>query len=187
MKFAIKRQMIHAVLACAVAVTLSNISAAQGQNTVELPEGCSRIAVPEGNRLAYRTYASGVQVYSWNGSTWGFVGPIANLYADPGFHGKVGTHYGGPTWRSNSGGLVIGKKVDECSPDANSIAWLLLSAVETDGVGMFSDVTFIQRVKTSGGKEPSYPGTFDGEEARVPYTTEYYFYRAARPRADQAD
>ena len=174
---AIKRQMIYTVLGLAVTLSISNASFGQGQNTVELPEQCGKIAVPAGNRLAYHVYATGVQVYSWNGSSWGFVGPIATLYADPGFNGRVGTHYGGPTWKSNSGGLVIGKKKDECSPDPNSIAWLLLYADETDGVGMFSDVTFIQRVNTSGGKAPSYAGSFDGEEARVPYTTEYYFYR----------
>jgi hypothetical protein len=55
----------------------------------------------------------------------------------------------------------------------------LLSADEVDGVGMFSDVTYIQRVNTSGGKAPTYQG-YDGEEVSVPYTAEYYFYRKAR-------
>ena len=184
---AIKKQLIYVVLAFAVSLLIAMVSFAQGPNTVELPGQCAKIAVPAGNEMAHHVYATGVQVYWWNGTSWGFVGPIANLYADSGFHGRVGTHYGGPTWRSNSGGLVIGKKKEECSPDPNSIAWLLLTADETDGVGMFSDVTFIQRLNTSGGKAPSYPGSFDGEEARVAYTTEYFFYRAAGPRSDQAD
>jgi hypothetical protein len=33
-------------------------------------------------------------------------------------------------------------------------------------------------VNTVGGKAPTDPGSFVGEEARVPYTAEYYFYRA---------
>jgi hypothetical protein len=34
----------------------------------------------------------------------------------------------------------------------------------------------IQRVNTVGGIAPSTLGTFVGQEARVPYTTEYFFY-----------
>ena len=40
-------------------------------------------------------------------------------------------------------------------------------------------MTFIQRVNTTGGIAPAAPGTTVGEEARVPYTAEYFFYRAA--------
>jgi hypothetical protein len=39
-------------------------------------------------------------------------------------------------------------------------------------------VTYIQRVNTSGGLPPSDPGPFIGAEEEVPYTAEYYFYRA---------
>jgi hypothetical protein len=39
-------------------------------------------------------------------------------------------------------------------------------------------VTFIQRVNTIGGTAPAEAGLFVGDEARVPYTAEYYFYRA---------
>lgn len=178
---AIKIQVALAVLAFAGTLTLVSLTAAQSPRSVELPEQCGRIAVPEGNKLAYHVYASGVQVYWWTGSGWGFVGPMATLYADAGYQAEVGTHYGGPTWKSNSGGLTIGKKKDECSPDPTSIPWLLLHAEEVDGAGMFSDTTFVQRINTSGGKAPTYPGTFDGQRVEVPYTAEYYFYRSARP------
>jgi hypothetical protein len=53
----------------------------------------------------------------------------------------------------------------------------LLSVVETEGPGIFDGVTHIQRVNTSGGKAPSTSGLTVGEEARVPYTTEYFFYK----------
>ena len=106
---------------------------------------------------------------------------MANLYADSGFRGQVGTHYAGPTWESNSGSKVVARRVVNtgCTPDAKAIAWLLLETVTADGPGIFGDVTFIQRVNTTGGVAPAAPGTFVGEEARVPYTAEYFFYRAA--------
>ena len=37
----------------------------------------------------------------------------------------------------------------------------------------------VLRVNTIGGTAPATAGAFVGDEARVPYTTEYYFYRAA--------
>ena len=182
MKFAIaiKKQIVYGVLACSAALILFNASPAQRPLPVELPEQCSQIRVPEGNSLAYRVYASGVQNYTWDGTTWGLTGPVANLYSDPNYQGQVGIHHAGPTWISNSGGLVIGKKEYECSPDPNSIAWLRLRADEIDGVGMFSDTTFIQRLNTSGGKAPVDPGEYDGQPVSVQYTAEYLFYRAAR-------
>ena len=149
-----------------------------GAREANLPDGCEELQVPEGNELAYRVYASGVQVYWWNGISWGFVGPIATLYANSRMTGKVGDHYGGPTWKSNSGSLVIGTNPIRCTPDPDSIPWLRLEAYETDGSGIFNGVTYIQRLNTNGGKAPLEPGSYDGERAEVPYTTEYYFYRA---------
>ena len=64
-----------------------------------------------------------------------------------------------------------------CTPDPTAIAWLLLEAALSEGPGIFHKVTFIQRVNTVGGTAPSEPGAFVGEVARVPYTTEYFFYR----------
>jgi hypothetical protein len=104
------------------------------------------------------------------------VGPVANLYADPGFRGQVGTHYGGPTWESNGGAKVVGKRVDGtgCTPDSKAIPWLLLEVTLSEG---FNNPTLIQRVNTTGGVAPAAPGTFVGEEG-IPYTAEYFFYRA---------
>jgi len=182
MKFAmaIKKQLVYGVLMCAVALTLSSVSQAQRSLSVELPDQCSQIQVPEGNSLAYRVYGLGVQEYSWDGSTWIAGGLIANLYSSPSYQGQVGTHHGGPTWISNSGGLVTGDEEFECSPDPNSISWQRVRADEVDGVGMFSDTTFVQRINTSGGNAPSYPGTYDGQPITVPFAAEYVFYRAAR-------
>lgn len=145
--------------------------------TPDLPVGCERLKVDGAHKLSFRAYAVGVQIYRWNGTTWDFVAPLANLYADRDFHIQIGDHYAGPTWEGNWGSNVVGRRVDGCTPDATAIPWLLLDAASTEGPGIFHRVTYIQRVKTAGGLVPSAPGTTVGEEARVPYSTEYYFYR----------
>jgi len=138
---------------------------------------CDHLRVPAGNRLFFRVYAEGVQIYRWSGTSWVFVAPEAVLSANPGGTGVVGIHYAGPTWESVSGSKVIGAVEERCTPNPNDIPWLRLRAVATEGPGVFQDVTFILRLYTSGGIAPSTPGTTPGEIARVPYTTEYYFYR----------
>src|SRR6266511_3093003 len=64
---------------------------------------CDSLHIPDGNTLSFHAYATGVQIYRWDGASWVFVAPSATLYADPGYHGKVGIHYAGPTWQSISG------------------------------------------------------------------------------------
>src|SRR5262245_54102623 len=138
---------------------------------------CEELEVPAGHKVAFHAYAEGVQIYRWNGTSWVFLRPEAFLYAgeddDP-----VGTHYAGPTWESVSGSYVVGAVLERCTVDPDSIPWLLLEAVSSDGPGIFDRVTYIQRVNTEGGLAPAGPGAFIGEVARVPYTAEYYFYRA---------
>jgi hypothetical protein len=162
---------IAVLLAAAIAIPIHG----QSIQTPDAP--CSEIQVEAGNKVAFRAFGIGVQVYRWNGTAWTFVEPVANLYADANYQGKVGTHYAGPTWESNSGSKVVATRVNGCSPDAGTIPWLLLKKVTTDGPGIFSDVTFVQRLKTTGGSPPANPGAFVGVESRVPYTAEYYFYR----------
>jgi len=66
--------------------------------------------------------------------------------------------------------------------DTNSIPWVRLRAVSTEGSGIFADTTFIQRVHTSGGKAPFVNGDFVGEVAEMPYTADYFFYRSIDQR-----
>ncbi|HEU4387970.1 MAG TPA: DUF3455 domain-containing protein [Blastocatellia bacterium] len=163
-------------------LALTSTPAATGRDdsrTPDLPSPvCDTIQVPSGNNVAFHVYARGVQIYTWNGTAWTFVAPMATLYASPNYHGQVGTHYAGPTWESNSGSKVVGSRVAGCSPDPTAIPWLLLRAVSTQGPGIFGCVSFIQRVNTTGGLAPATPGSSVGETAEVPYTAEYYFYRA---------
>jgi Protein of unknown function (DUF3455) len=137
---------------------------------------CDKLRAPEGSTLLLDALGIGVQIYRWSGTAWVFVSPSATLYADAGAHGQVATHFGGPTWKSNSGGTVVGTVLERCTPDAASIPWLSLSGVN-EGPGIFSKVTFIQRLNTVGGNAPSTPGSFVGEEADVPYTADYLFYK----------
>jgi hypothetical protein len=143
----------------------------------DLPPACTSLQPLAGTEVAFHTYAIGVQIYRWNGSSWVFIAPSANLYADSGFRGLVGTHYAGPTWESNSGSRVVVRRTGDCTPDPTAIAWLLLDSTLTEGPGIFEAVTQIQRVNTTGGLAPTAPGTTVGQEMRVPYTAEYYFYK----------
>ena len=163
-------------------IALASIPAARandGSRVPDLPSPlCDSVQVPPGNKVAFHVYAQGVQVYKWNGTCWDFVAPVATLSADANYSGEVGIHYAGPTWQSNSGSKVAAKRLAGCSPDATAIPWLLLQAVSTTGPGIFSAATYVQRVNTTGGLAPAAPGAFIGALAEVPYTAEYYFYRA---------
>ncbi|MGH8246602.1 MAG: TIGR03118 family protein [Gammaproteobacteria bacterium] len=167
-----------AVLLCAAAALTAQ--AGGDSRGPELPPVCARIAAPEGNNLVFHVFAVGVQIYRWDGTAWAFVAPEAVLYADAGHHAQVGTHFAtpnGPAWESTSGSKVVETRVDGCTPDPTAIPWLLLRTIAREGSGIFSGVTYVQRVNTGGGLAPSAPGAFVGEERQVPYTAEYFFYR----------
>ena len=139
---------------------------------------CDSLRAPAGSKLAAHFHATGVQIYRWSGRVWTFVAPEAVLYADTGRKEKVGKHFAGPTWESVGGSTVVGGAARRCTPDAAAIPWLSLTAVSGDRPGVFRRVTFIQRTHTVGGLAPSAPGSVVGEEARVPYSAEYLFYRS---------
>ena len=153
--------------------------AADASNGNRLPDlaGCAQLAAPVGSTLVLHAFGIGVQIYHWNGTSWGAATPSATLYADAGGHGAVASHFAGPTWQSNSGGKVVGTVANRCTVDPASIQWLSLTAVP-DGPGVFEKVTFIQRLNTVGGNAPTTAGSVVGQEARVPYTADYLFYKA---------
>jgi hypothetical protein len=150
--------------------------AREGNTQPELGS-CDRLAAPEGSTFAFHASATGVPIYRWDGQAWAPVGPSAELYADAGYNGLVGTHFAGPRWQSNSGSTVRGEVIDRCVYDANAIPWLTLKGIPESGPGVFAHATFIQRVNTVGGKAPAGSGTLN-QVVEIPYTAEYYFYRA---------
>lgn len=174
-------QALNLTLPLVAALLLSCTSSAPADpgNDNQAPDVPSAIKVPgTTNKVHFHAFAVGVQIYVWNGTSWVFRAPEAVLFADAGANGEIGIHYGGPTWETQSGSKVIGAAVANApAPDPDSVPWLLVRAVSTQGPGVLERTTYIQRVNTLGGKAPSTDGTAVGEEAHVPYTAEYYFYR----------
>jgi hypothetical protein len=150
----------------------------QGNRRPDLPPGCEQLNPPSDQYVSFHGYAKGVQEYRFDAPTgvWIFVQPIATLYADAGFFGQIATHFAGPTWQSNSGSVVVGKKLQAATPDVTAIPWLLLAGLSSHGPGPLDLTTYVQRTNTTGGLAPTDPGTPD-QIADVPYTAEYYFYR----------
>lgn len=175
---------------------------------LEAPDVPANLAVPAGHQLFLRGYAVGTQNYiclpSATGTSWKFLGPQATLYQT--FKGEarqqIATHFlspdasvdrtARPTWQhsfdsSQVWGRVVAMSNDPAYVAAGAIPWLLLetavAAAGHEGGLALADTTFIQRVATSGGVAPatgcSDPGQV-GTLALVPYTTDYFFYRAAR-------
>src|SRR5260370_13519190 len=158
-------------LATLALVALASVPFARAQDDARVPSlpspMCDSLQVPVGNEVAFHAFATGVQIYAWNGTAWVFVAPSATLFADAGYNGQVGTHYAGPTWQSNSGSKVVGKRLAGCSPDPNSIPWLKLLAISTQAPGTFDGVTFVKRGNTGGGKAPTAPATALTQRANV--------------------
>ena len=139
------------------------------------PEVPDEIFAGETNKVHFQGFGVGVQIYTWNGSAWTGPVPEATLFHHD---GVVAIHFAGPTWESNSGSKVVGAPVKAVTVNPDAIPWVLLRAARTEGPGIFADISFIQRVNTTGGKAPSQNGAFVGQVARVPYTADYFFYRA---------
>jgi hypothetical protein len=170
-------------------LALGSAALAQANNDNRSPDVPTDLLVPAGNKVSFRAFAEGVQIYTATASAsdptkleWTFTGPEAVLFDAEG--GIVGCHYAyaGPTrpgWESSSGSLVVAaRNVPPVTVDPTAIAWLRLDAVLAVGPGIFSGTTYIQRVDTTGGLAPAAAPTQVGEEARVPYTALYVFYRA---------
>jgi hypothetical protein len=174
----LRRHCLTAMLAGLALLPLVAPAGADTDSNNQPPDlsGCPKLQVPAGNELAFHVYAEGYQIYRWDGTTWAFVAPVALLFADATGTDAVGFHFAGPTWESIDGSKVAGKAMERCTPDPNSIPWLLLGATSNAGTGIFAPVTYVQRVNTVGGNAPTTPGASAGEVARVPYTAEYVFY-----------
>jgi len=161
----------------ALALLLGSVLTAHAEpgNDNRAPEVPDEIVVEVGNKVHFQALGIGVQIYTWDGTSWGTAVPEATL-----FHGQavVATHFAGPTWVSNSGSRVVGALPPTAiTVDRTAIPWLRLAAKSTEGPGIFADTTFIQRINTVGGNAPLEDGTFVGQVARVPYSADYIFYR----------
>jgi Protein of unknown function (DUF3455) len=158
----------------------------QSDTKNKLPDVPAKLKVPSGNALILKTSAKGVQIYVCQPKTddntkleWTLKGPEANLSNEA--DALIGKHYGGPTWEYKDGSKVVGEVKERLdSPDTSAIPWLLLSAKSHEGNGIFSKVTYIQRLNTKGGKAPNAgcDASKQNSTIRVDYTTDYYYYAA---------
>ena len=152
------------------------------------------LAVPAGATLAIQDHGVGVQIYTCTASSgaggaagsgadggaisysWVLKGPDAKLYDASG--AQVGTHGIGPEWTSTDGSVVNGTKVEQVNSTTGAIPWLLLRASSTTGTGVFTSVTYVQRLNTTGGVAPATGcgASTSGTDTSVAYTADYYFY-----------
>jgi len=151
------------------------------------PAVAPALVVPAGATPKIHDHAEGAQIYTCTatagadgGATtyaWVLKAPDAILYDAGG--AQVGTHGAGPHWTASDGSTANGMKVaEQPSPSSDAISWLLLRVASTSGTGVFSDVSYVQRVGTNGGKAPAdgCDATTVGTDTRAPYTGEYYFF-----------
>jgi hypothetical protein len=182
--------------ALAVAFTVSQPLPAHADRVKPPPVPASLPAglqVPAGNQAFREGDATGTQDYICLPSGWTFFGPQATLFNE---HDKqIITHFLSPnpfengtppraTWQdsedtSKDWGLTRFSVVVKPS----AIPWLLLEVVGAQdgptGADELSETTFIQRLNTVGGVAPSTACTV-GMMALVPYTADYFFYKAIK-------
>jgi hypothetical protein len=200
------KQVVSVIAAGVLAAGLVPSTAlAQAPTGIEVPAVPPNLEVPAGNIAFLKGFAIGTQNYicisAKKGQEWRFLGPQATLFLTIG--GKVtqqiSTHFlstnpsdglARPTWQDSSDtskvwGRAVQSSSDPVYVEAGAVPWLLLAAAGTEagplGGTVLTQTTYIQRLNTSGGVMPStgcQTGNDVGRVALVPYTTEYYFYRA---------
>jgi hypothetical protein len=164
----------------ALAATLAVVSLALSFSlpAQQVPQ---QLQPPATEQLLLQVHAKGDQIYACKGDAaqfaWTLKAPDAQLFDKDGK--PFGRHFAGPSWEAQDGSRVTGKAVANApSPDADSIAWLLINIVSHEGAGVLSRATTIQRVKTKGGKAPATgcDASHAGQEVRVAYSADYLFY-----------
>ncbi len=163
----------------------------------------ANLEVPAGNEAFLEGHAAGTQNYiclpSDSSFAWTFFGPQATLFNDD--DQQIITHFLSPnpdesgtaraTWQDSSDTSTVWAVAMASSSDPDFVAsgaipWLLLQVVGAEpgptGGDRLTRTTFIQRLNTSGGIAPSTgcaQPTDVGTRALVPYTADYFFYKAA--------
>lgn len=145
---------------------------------VLIPE---QIKVPAGYSPILTTHAKGDQIYQCTLNkgeyAWETQAPDAKLFDAQG--NIVGNHTAGPLWEYKEGSRVVGRVVNKIDmAPGKAISWLLVEVVSHKGNGLFSNVSFINRINTHGGLPPSSgcEANHLGSEKRVAYTADYVFY-----------
>lgn len=191
------------VLACA-----STTAMAQSRRPapIQVPEVPSNLEVPVGHSVFFKGQAAGTQnficVASATGTAWTFIGPQATLFQSLAgeFDQQNATHFlsanpvenglARPTWQhsfdtSRVWARALASSTDASYVEPGAVPWLLLQATGAStgptGGRTLAKTVYIHRVNTSGGLAPTTgcSGSTDvGKLSLVPYTADYYFYRA---------
>jgi Protein of unknown function (DUF3455) len=164
------------VFGCELGITLAQ--AAPTENA-PVPD---TLQVPKDQSLLLKAAAKGSQIYTCQASApnqfaWTLKAPEAELFDEQ--KQPLGRHYAGPTWESKDGSKVVGQVKAKVEPSqAEAIPWLLLETKSSEGKGIFSQVKWVQRLNTVGGKAPTEDcdSTHQNQETKVSYTADYYFY-----------
>ncbi len=142
----------------------------------------AQIRVRTGYSPVLSTHAKGDQIYQCalikENYTWVLQAPDAKLFDTKGQ--VVGNHYFGPVWEYKEGSRIVGRVINKLDVDPDSsISWLLVQVIAHKGKGLFSDISYINRVSTHGGLPPlsGCDTNHLGGEKRVAYTADYVFYK----------
>ena len=152
------------------------------------------LKVPKGNKAFREGDAIGTQDYICLPTGWTFFGPQATLFNER--DEQIITHFLSPnpnpvengtpraTWQdSEDTSKVWGSTLQSFTVNPAAIPWLLLQVVGAQdgptGGDELSETTFIQRLNTVGGLAPTTACTV-GAMALVPYTADYFFYKAIK-------
>lgn len=183
-------------------------SVAGAQPAITAPEVPANLAVKDGYVAFFTGHAIGTQNYmclpSGKSVIWRQFAPEATLYLTfmGEVHQQLTTHFLSanpdesgvyrPTWQhsfdsSRVWGRGIASSIDPSYVEPGAIPWLLVEVVGNepgpDGGSTLTSAKYIHRVNTTGGVAPATgcSSTKDvGAMTLVPYTADYYFYKAEK-------
>jgi hypothetical protein len=155
---------------------------------LQRPTVPAELAVPDDHKLVLIAEARGTQIYECatdasGAPAWKLHAPAAELFDEGG--NQIGVHFGGvdknlppgPYWESSKDGSRVHGGSPVNAPNQGSTPLMRLQAAHTSGNGVFSKVSFIHRLATTGGVAPTESCTA-GKRIEVPYSALYYFYAA---------
>jgi hypothetical protein len=202
--FAPRLRLMMCLAALAAAFAVSQSPPAHADRVTPPPVIPTEIRVPDGNKAFREGGAIGTQNYirlpSASGFAWTLFGPQATLFDK--HDEQIITHFLSPnpvengtpraTWQDSEDtskvwGMAIATSSDPHFVEPGAIPWLLLQVVGAQdgptGGDELSETTYIQRVNTAEGLAPSTGCTLStdlGTRALVPYSAEYFFYKATK-------
>jgi hypothetical protein len=169
-----------------IAIVAATLAALPAFSAIPEPDGLApRLRATANEEPAFMLTGNGVYIYVCRATAfdpnvyaWYFLAPDATLYEGSRSAGRFATVgiYEALNDRTSVSGVVRATQ----AAGAGNLPWVLIRARPNgESSGLFQGVTSIQRVNTSGGAPPNAGCSLDtlGEEARVTYNADYYFYR----------